>query len=168
MLIESMSWTRLKMRFWFRSTMFHPVRITSGHEPGTCRHAVRSNVEAVEFNSVSDKAIQIRRLHLRVSAKAANPIIEIIEKQAADTTGFTAMLEIKVLIAPLLVSRVQILTEWVANGFRVPVPVHNVILERVVRRQVEAATEPPGVWGPEHAGVHMNGRHMGVLHMRHQ
>src|SRR5210317_664524 len=97
--------------------------------------------------------------------------VNVVEKQAADTAGFIAVLEIEILIAPLLVSGVQILTEWVADGFCVPVPMHNVIVERVIRCQVEASTEPPDRFafaGREKAEVRMSCRHVGVVRMQYQ
>ena len=53
------------------------------------------------------------------------------------------MREEEILIAGFLESRVQIVTEGSAGIFRGLVPENRVLLEAVVRREIESAAKPP-------------------------
>src|SRR5690606_33601159 len=69
--------------------------------------------------------------------------VQIVEEQAADSTGFAAVLDIEVLVAPALEAGVVVGAERIARRFRHAMPMHAVLLVAVVRREVEAAAEPP-------------------------
>ena len=70
-------------------------------------------------------------------------LVEVIEEQPADAARFAAVLEVEVLVAPGLEAWVKVLAEGVAGPPGDPVPVYDVLVEGVIRCQVEAATEPP-------------------------
>ena len=72
------------------------------------------------------------------------PLVQIVEEQAADAARFVAMLEKEIAIAPFLVLRVHVGAERVAGLLRGAMPVQHVFIERIVRREIEAAAEPPG------------------------
>src|SRR3954465_9752594 len=70
---------------------------------------------------------------------------EIVEEDAADAARLVAVLEVKILVAPLLEARIV-----AADGFPARrVEMAGVILEAVVGREVHAAAEPPGIAGRE-------------------
>ena len=68
---------------------------------------------------------------------------EIVEERAADAARLAAVLQEEVRVALLLEARVGAAAERRARGARVLVPVHAVLVEAVVRREIEAAAEPP-------------------------
>src|SRR6187551_974311 len=98
------------------------------------------------------------------------PLVEIVEEQPADAARLVAMLEEEVSIAPLLVPRVHIVAERRARLLRGPVPVQDVFVERIVRREIEAAAEPPRdrvlFRGAEEAHVGVRRRHVRVERMK--
>ena len=53
------------------------------------------------------------------------------------------MFQEKILVTPGLVARVEVITKRIARRFGGLVPVNDIFFERIVRRQVEPATEPP-------------------------
>src|SRR5271155_4099403 len=69
--------------------------------------------------------------------------VEVIEEQAADPASFIPMRQEKIAIAPVLVSFVHIRAEGQACGARSSVPVQHVLVERIIRREIEPAAEPP-------------------------
>src|SRR5207342_1190559 len=97
--------------------------------------------------------------------------VQVVEEQAADAAGLVAMLDEEIFVAPALVRGVARLpTEWVAQRARAAMPVQYVLVERIERRQVEAATEPPRhgfaiAPGLEVADVGVRGRHVGIAWM---
>src|SRR5262249_52310078 len=68
----------------------------------------------------------------------------VVEEQPADAPCLAAVREEEVLVAGLLEARVEVGPEGLAGVARLAVPVHAVLVERVVRREVEAPAEPPG------------------------
>ena len=96
-------------------------------------------------------------------------LVNIVEEQAANAARFVTMLQEEVFVTPLLVAGIEFLAKRVAGRFCDRVPVHNVIVERVLGRQVEAATEPPygfALAGCKKAEVRMRGRHVRVVGMQ--
>jgi hypothetical protein len=101
------------------------------------------------------------------------PLVQVIEKQAADTPGFVSMLEVEIAVAPGLVARIHLRAERRTGLLGHAVPMHAVFGDAVVRRQVEAATEPPDrlfafLFRDEKAHVGVGGRNVGVVRMDHQ
>ena len=83
------------------------------------------------------------------------------------------MPEEEVVIAPLLVARVDLRAESCQGILAGPVEMPGIFLEAVVGRQVHAAAEPPDrflarLLGDEEAHVHVRGRAVGVARMEHQ
>src|SRR5687767_6952027 len=72
------------------------------------------------------------------------PLVEIVEEQSADAARLVAMLEEEIAIAPLLVALVYVVAERRARLLRGAVPVQDIFIERIERREIEAAAEPPG------------------------
>ena len=62
------------------------------------------------------------------------PLVQIIKKQSADTTGFIPMLEIKILIAPGFVAPIDVLTERLTSRFGRLMPVHAIFFKSIIRR----------------------------------
>ncbi len=81
---------------------------------------------------------------LIVEAALEAPFVQVVEEQAADAARLVAMLEEEISIAPFLVLRIHVVAEACACLLRGPVPVQDVFVERIVRREIEAAAEPPG------------------------
>jgi len=75
---------------------------------------------------------------------AIEPVfVDVIKEQPTDTTRLIAVLQEKILVTPGLVARVEVITKRIARRFGGLVPVNDIFFERIVRRQVEPATEPP-------------------------
>ena len=67
----------------------------------------------------------------------------VVEEDAADSSGFVAVLEVKVVVALLFEARIEVFAvggAGVAGGL---VPGYGVFLEAVVGGEVEASAEPP-------------------------
>ena len=71
------------------------------------------------------------------------PLVQIVEEQPADAARLVAMLEEEIAVAPLLVARVHVVAERRARLLRGAMPVQDVFVERIERREIEAAAEPP-------------------------
>src|SRR4051795_924215 len=80
---------------------------------------------------------------LESEAAVESPFLEVVEEDAADPPGLAAMAEEEVLVAPLLVARVDLRTEGLAGGAGGAMEVDGVLLEAVVGGEIEAAAEPP-------------------------
>src|ERR1700683_2656077 len=106
-------------------------------------------------------------------AARESAFVEIIEEQTAYPAGFIPVRQEKIAVAPLLVFFVPVRAKWLARGARGAMPVQHVLIERIVRREIEAAAEPPNgrrALGRSHEKPHiaMRGRHIGVSRMKHQ
>ena len=93
-------------------------------------------------------------------------LVVVVEK-TADAARFAAMRQVEVAVAPGFVARVEIGTEGDAGIMGGAVPGAAVVIKRVIRGEVDAATEPPGadalaVVCGEKADVGMAGRDVGV------
>ena len=71
------------------------------------------------------------------------PVVEIVEEQPADAARLVAMLEKEVTVAPVLVTRIDVIAERSARRLRRSMPVQNVLRERIERCEIETAAEPP-------------------------
>ena len=116
--------------------------------------------------AVADRAL--------VGEVALEVLVQVVEEQAADAARLAAMLEQEVLVAPALVRVVaRVAAERLAQRARGAVPVQHVLVERIERRQVEAAAEPPRhrlavAHRAEVAHVRVRGRQVGVARVEHQ
>src|SRR5690606_653786 len=99
--------------------------------------------------------------------------VEIVKEQPANAALLIAVLQIKIVIAPFLKFRVDVvpkrLTEIACGG----VPVHGIFFKPVVGREVKTAAKPPdriapGFFSSEKAHVGMAGRHIWIVRMNHQ
>ena len=84
----------------------------------------------------------------------------IVEEEAADAAWFVAVAQVEVGVARVLQARMHVDPERLARLARSAMPVPRVLVVAVVRRQVEAAAEPPHRLVPlarreEHAHVHV-------------
>src|SRR4029077_4850519 len=70
-------------------------------------------------------------------------VVEIVEEQAADAARLVAVAEEEGLVAPTVENRRGLRAESVAGRPRGAVEMDGVLLETVVRGEVEAAAEPP-------------------------
>src|SRR5690606_1197053 len=71
-------------------------------------------------------------------------LVEIVVEQAPDATRLAAVAQEEVLVAPALVCLVaRLAAEGFAQVAGHPVPVPDVLVEGIERRQVEAAAKPP-------------------------
>ena len=83
------------------------------------------------------------------------------------------MLEIKVLITPFFITRVDVITKGRTSVARDPMPVHAVGVISVVGREVKTAAKPPDrigtlFLGNEKTHVGMRGGYKGIFRMHHQ
>jgi hypothetical protein len=106
-------------------------------------------------------------------ATIETPFVQVVEEQSADAAGFVAVLEVKVFVAPLLVTWVHVVAERLAQIAGNGVPLPAVFIEGIERRQVETASEPPHriralLAGFEITHVRVCGRYVRVLRMDHQ
>src|SRR5450756_158548 len=97
----------------------------------------------------------------------------VVEEQAADTARFVSMRQIKVAIAPGLALLVHARPEALTGRSGGEMPVEDVFVERIVRREIEAAAEPPHGGQTsrrrnEEAHIAMRGGCIGVPRMEHQ
>src|SRR5579884_1159215 len=118
-----------------------------------------------------EETVADRALEREAALEAAG--VEVVEEQAADAARLAAVAQIEVFVAPALAARIDVGAERRAQRARHAVPVHDVLVERIVRGEVEAAAEPPyrlavGGAGLEVAHVEMRGRHVGIARMQHQ
>src|SRR5690606_37337129 len=68
---------------------------------------------------------------------------QVVEEQSPHAAGLAAVLEVEVFVAPLPVGVIARLAAIrLAQLARHPVPVQDVLVERIERGQVEAAAEP--------------------------
>src|SRR3546814_6659273 len=77
------------------------------------------------------------------------------------------LLQEEIFVAPALVRGVAVVAERRAQVARGAVPVQYVFVDRIERREVEAAAEPPGhrlpvAYGAEVAHVGVRGRHVRI------
>ena len=94
--------------------------------------------------------------------------MQIIVEDAANTTRPAPMGDEEVFIGPSLEAVVIGRIMRVAGAFHLAVKMSRVLGVFDAGVQIRPAAEPRGARGPEHAGVHMDGRGMRVDHMRHQ
>ena len=69
--------------------------------------------------------------------------VPVVEEEAADATCLVSVLEKEIAVAPFLATRVHVRAERLARGTRRAMPVKDVLVAWVIRRQVETAAEPP-------------------------
>src|SRR5262245_18471266 len=93
---------------------------------------------------------------------------EVVEEDAADAARLIAVLEVKVAVAPRLEARVVIRAEGLECLLAAAMEVARVLLEAVIRGEIHAAAEPPGVLRGEKAHVEVNGWAVGVARMQDQ
>src|SRR3546814_14524390 len=99
----------------------------------------------------------------------------VVEEQATDATWFISMLEEEIVVAPFLQRRIcrcaVAVGETVAGRARGRMPLLRIVFKSVVRRQVEAAAEPPD-WqcvrrfSDEETHVRTHGRHVRIARMK--
>src|SRR5450755_4573890 len=99
--------------------------------------------------------------------------VQIVKEQSADAAGFVSMRQKKVAIAPAFVFLVEIGSECLARIPRGSMPVQHILIEWVVRREVEAAAEPPdfragGRTRNQESDIAMGGRRIRISRMKHQ
>src|ERR1700676_948910 len=80
---------------------------------------------------------------LKSKGTVKSAFVQIVEEQAADTAGLVSMRQEKVAIAPLLVFLIESRAERYARVPRGSMPMEHILVVGVVRREVEAAAEPP-------------------------
>lgn len=100
-------------------------------------------------------------------------LAQIVEKQPAHATRLVAMAQEKVFVAPTLVRCIALFAEWLAQRLCNAVPVLHILIEGIERSQVEAAAKPGGhhlaiALGAEVAHVHVRGRDVRIVRMKHQ
>src|SRR5262245_53401194 len=93
---------------------------------------------------------------------------EVVEEDAADAARLIAVLEVKVAVAPGLEARVVIRAEGLERLLAGAVGVARGVVEAVIRGEIHAAAEPPGVLRGEKAHVEVNGWAVGVARMQDQ
>ena len=71
------------------------------------------------------------------------PLVQIIEEQTADAARLVAVFEKEISVAPFFVARIHVVTERRARLLRGSVPVQDIFVERIVRREIETAAKPP-------------------------
>ena len=71
------------------------------------------------------------------------PRVKVIKEEPTDTSRFTAVADIKVVITPFFVFGIDILSEGCAGIMGDFVPMSRVFFETVIRREIKAAAEPP-------------------------
>ena len=108
-------------------------------------------------------------------APVSAQLLKIVKKHSAHAARLLAVLQVKILVAPLLESRVLVAAEGCQSIFADLVKMHRVFIESVIRRQVHAATEPADgltctVYrrGRQHAYIHVHGWHIGISRMKYQ
>src|SRR3546814_6915550 len=101
-------------------------------------------------------------------------VAQFIKKQPADAARFIAMLEKKICVAPAFVRQItRLAAEWLAQIACHPMPMAHILVERVKRGEVEAATKPPHRIALcrlrlEITHVHVRGRPVGIARMAYQ
>ncbi len=101
------------------------------------------------------------------------PLVQVIEKQAANATRFVAVLDMEVAVAPGLVTRVDVGAKRRTRSFGHAVPVDAVFFVAVVGGEVEAAAEPPHrfftfFFRDEKAHIGVGRWHMRIVRVNHQ
>src|SRR5262249_7036233 len=86
---------------------------------------------------------------------------EIVEEDGADAARVATGPQGEIVVAPLLEAGIV----FAGCGPRRAVPVDAILLKAVIRRQVEAAPEPPGIARLEVADVGVARWHVGVARM---
>src|ERR1700678_419470 len=99
--------------------------------------------------------------------------IEVVEKQAANASGFVPMRQEEIAVAPLLVLSVSVRAERPAGVASRAMPVQHVLVVGIVRREIEAAAEPPDRGpgarrGHQEADIAVRGRRMRISRMKYQ
>ena len=99
--------------------------------------------------------------------------VQIVVEQAADAACFVAMLNEEVIVAPLLVFRVDLVAERHTQIGRGAVPVHGILFEAVERRRIKSRrrTTTPAlrpVFGDEETHVGVAGGHVRAERMDNQ
>src|SRR3984957_9141165 len=110
------------------------------------------------------------------AAREAEGMIEarigvVVEEQTADAARFVSMGQEEIAVAPSLVLFVGAGPEGLAGRSGGAVPVQDVLVERIVRREIEAAAEPPHGRqtcgsGNEEAHIAMSGGCIGVARVK--
>src|SRR6185437_3042605 len=87
-------------------------------------------------------------------------LVEVVVEQPTHAAGLVAVLQVEVLVAPLLVARIDVGTMRLAQLARHRVPMAHVLVVRIERGEVEAATEPPDRFHALLAGLEVT--HVGM------
>ena len=100
-------------------------------------------------------------------------LVKVIKKQAADAARLVPVFQEEVVIAPFLVSVVNIVAKRLTGRSGRSVPVQYVVMERVIRCKIEPAAEPPHHFtivcvGRKKAEVRMCRRYVGVFRVQNQ
>ena len=98
---------------------------------------------------------------------------QVIKEQAANTTAFPSVLDVKVLVAPCLVGLIVGHIVAVTYRFVNLMEMNGILLKKIGRRQVGASTEPPAalrcaLTSLEIAVVCVDGWGHGVVRMEHK
>src|SRR5690606_554649 len=104
--------------------------------------AVRGVAPPFENRQIRLREVVADAAHQREAGRKIR-CIQVVEKQPADAALFAPVRKIKIFVAGALEPRVTIRAERFAGGARGAMPVQYVFDERVIRRQIEAATKPP-------------------------
>ena len=68
--------------------------------------------------------------------------LEVIEENSADAARFAAVLQVKILVAPLLESRIEVGIVSIAGCFDRAMKMDGVFRMRIIRRKVHSAAKP--------------------------
>ena len=97
-------------------------------------------------------------------------LIHVVEKKPADSSRFIPVRQEKISIAPLLIFLVCTRAERQARLAGRPMPMHDILVVRIVRGEVESAAEPPnrgttGGGGRQKPDVAMDGGGVRIARM---
>src|SRR5690606_33182197 len=102
-------------------------------------------------------------------------LVQVVEEDAADAARLVAVLQKEVFVAPALEARIEIVAEGLKRLLAHAVEAYDVLLERIVGREIHAAAEPPYRRvavpvrpGDEEAHVHVHGGHVRVARMQYE
>ena len=100
-------------------------------------------------------------------------LVDIIEEQAADAPRFVSVRQEKIAVAPFLVLLVDRRAERQTGIARRTMPMQDVFVIRIVRREVESTAEPPMSRSgarrrDQESDIAMGGRCVGIARMKHQ
>src|SRR5438067_85536 len=134
--------------------------------------AVRRILAAREYRLVRSQKVIAHRFR-QGEAALESALSDIIEKNPADAARLAAMLEKKIVVAPSLVLRINIVAERRQRIAACAMEMHAIVGVSVIRRQIHATAEPPrmvavGFRGCKTSKVQMDGGRMRVSRVKHE